>query len=125
MTTTNTQSQAVPTAQPQRPPARADMRRVIQNPAYAPPGSDESNPEGRAAHPEIRNGHTWVMVGGTVLLVAVASIVVLAIWGLAAAAVVFVFGTALACIANPVMWASVQRDRTHAEETDPPQMSRE
>lgn len=69
----------------------------------------ERSPEGRPASPELKRGGTWLMIAGSFAAILVVSIVVLLVWGVAAAGLVLVFGTGLACVGNPVVWAAVLR----------------
>jgi hypothetical protein len=82
----------------------------------------ENSPEGRSAHPEVGGAALLWMIVLPVASVLVLSLVVWWLWGLAAAALVLVFGTALACLGNPEVWATFLRAREREEfehEEDP------
>lgn len=74
----------------------------------------ENSPEGRPADPMGGAGLLWMILLplGAVLLL---SLVVWGIWGLAAAGLVLVFGTALACLGNPEVWATFLRAKEREE----------
>lgn len=75
----------------------------------------EVSPEGRPAHPELRSRNLLIMLGMSVGAFVLLSMVVYLFYGLAPAALVLVFGTALACFGNPVFWSVLLRAKEREE----------
>lgn len=69
------------------------------------------SPDGRAAMPQIKPKGLIILMASVLMLVIIASIVVAAIWGMPAGALVLVFGTGLAFIGNPAIWATSSRTK--------------
>lgn len=67
------------------------------------------SPEGTPSDPGFTSGGMVLMILGTFGVVLLFSVVVLAVWGFAAGALVLVFGAALACLGNPVIWSTLLR----------------
>lgn len=67
------------------------------------------SPEGAPAHPELTRTGILAMIIGSAATVIVISMVIAVVWGLAAGAVVLVFGMGLACVGNPAIWAALMR----------------
>lgn len=65
----------------------------------------EVSPEGRPAHPELKNKNMMFLMGCVVGSFLLVSFVVYLFYGLAPAALIMVFGTAIACLGNPVFWS--------------------
>lgn len=68
-----------------------------------------SSPEGRPEHIEMGGRRLLWLVVAPVGSLLILGAVVYFIWGLAAAGLVFVFGTALAFLGNPEVWATYLR----------------
>jgi len=100
----------------------ADLERANGEAAEDQPSTAEledritlNSPDGRPEHLEIgARGLFWLIVAPIGALLVLAAVVFF-IWGLAAAALVFVFGTALACFGNPEVWATYLRARERDE----------
>lgn len=69
----------------------------------------DSSPEGTPAHPGFTSAGVMMMIGGSMAMIVVISLVVFAVWGFAAGALTLVFGSALAFFGNPVIWAMLFR----------------
>ncbi len=69
------------------------------------------SPDGRAAMPELKPKGLIVLMVSVFMLVLIASIVVAALWGMPAGGLVLVFGTGLALIGNPAIWATSLRTK--------------
>ena len=67
------------------------------------------SPEGRAAMPQLKPKGMIVLMVSVLAMILIASIVVAAIWSLPAGALVLVFGTGLAFLGNPAIWATTMR----------------
>ena len=71
----------------------------------------ERSPDGAPANPGINaTGTQWLIAAsfGAVVLLALATLAVFGIW---LSLLVLVFGTALAVVANPAIWAAAARSR--------------
>ncbi len=67
------------------------------------------SPEGRPAHPEYDTGNIRNLLIGAVALVVLLSVATAVFAGLAAGAVVLVFGLGVAILMNPAIWAASLR----------------
>lgn len=67
------------------------------------------SPEGTPAQPGFTSAGVMMMIGGSMAMIVIISLIVFAVWGAAAGAMVLVFGSALAFFGNPVIWALLIR----------------
>lgn len=76
------------------------------------------SPEGRAAMPQVKPRGLVILMISVLFMILIASIVVAAIWGLPAGALVLVFGTGLAFLGNPAIWATTVRTKERKENVE-------
>lgn len=83
---------------------------------------NQISPEGAPAHPEFTSRGVLLLILGSMGVVVLLSLVVFAVWGLAAGALVLVFGASLAVFGNPAIWSALLRaeERREIEETHEP-----
>ena len=67
------------------------------------------SPEGTPAYPELHSTGMLMLILGSLGIVIFLALAVCLIWGYAAGALVLVFGGALACLGNPVIWSTLLR----------------
>lgn len=75
----------------------------------------EHSPEGRPAHPELKNKNLIWLTAGAIGSIMIISLVVFLFYGIAPAAVILVLGTGLACVGNPVFWSLPMRAQERDE----------
>lgn len=68
--------------------------------------------------PQLKPKGLIVLMVSVFVLVLVASIVVAAIWGMPAGGLVLVFGTGLALIGNPAIWATSLRTKERHQDAN-------
>ncbi len=76
------------------------------------------SPESRAAHPELKSKALVLLMLSVLFVVLIAAGVVTYIWGIAAGALVLVFGSGLLFLGNPEIWATTQRAKERSETND-------
>jgi len=73
------------------------------------------SPEGRAAMPELKPKGLMILMVSVLLMIIIASIIVAAVWSVPAGMLVLVFGTGLAFLGNPAIWATTMRTQERSE----------
>lgn len=80
-----------------------------------PESIKEVSPEGRPAHPELNSKSMIILMFGTIGVFMLVSFVVFLFYGIAPAALVLIFGTAVCCVGNPVIWSIPLRAKERDE----------
>lgn len=70
-----------------------------------PESIKEVSPEGRPAHPELNSKGMFMLMLGSIGVFLLVAFVVFLFYGIAPAAIVLIFGTAVCCFGNPVIWS--------------------
>ena len=93
----------------------ADEELVHDSETLDPDEIKEISPEGRPAHPELNGKGMALLMFGTIGVFLLVSFVVYLFYGMAPAALILVFGTAIACLGNPVFWSVPLRAKEREE----------
>jgi hypothetical protein len=92
-------------------PSKARRTDLTGSPRAGDEVVPSNSPDGRAAMPHIKPKGLIILMISVLMLVIIASIVVAAVWGMPAGALVLVFGTGLTLIGNPAIWATSLRTK--------------
>ncbi|MCA9275566.1 MAG: hypothetical protein KDA29_06030 [Phycisphaerales bacterium] len=80
-----------------------------------PESVKEISPEGRPAHPELNSKSMIMLMFGSIGVFMLVSFVVFLFYGVAPAAIILIFGTAVCCVGNPVIWSIPLRAKERDE----------
>lgn len=87
----------------------------IDHETLDPESIKEVSPEGRPAHPELNSKSMIMIMFGSIGVFMLVSFVVFLFYGIAPAALVLIFGTAVCCVGNPVIWSLPLRAKEREE----------